>query len=249
VTISVPALDENTSLVLPMERKLSTEFTGSIPAFPMGSLVTFTVTAWDFGQQMEVSTPFSFQLATLDDVIPQIPSNGTFLYVYVYDSGAHSWVSGAAVTFAGLSNYLDIATSTRFGVAYPNVSAGPLVPVVLPANASYRVTVTDPSWVGPSTAPINRTVSVVLTLGHTLSVRGPIAVGADYTVVLEGNAMLFFLNATPAAAPSSPGVPSDQLEVPAVIGIVAALVAVVPLLAWWKSVEKRRLAQSRRVTL
>jgi hypothetical protein len=248
VTFTYPALGETVHAAIPLHRNYSTYFTGEIPAFPMGSEVSFVVEAWDFNQSMESSAPIAFTVPTLQDLLPQIPGNSTFFYLFVYDNGSHQWVSGAEISIIGPSGYLRIDTSTLYGVAYPNVSGAALVPVVLPANATYQVTINDPSW-QTGAAHFNNTITLALPLVHALKARGPVAVGSDYTVLLEGDAIMFFLNATPAAAPNSPPAITDQVELPAIVALIAGFAIVVPLLLWWRRIELRRKADARRITL
>jgi hypothetical protein len=248
VTFTYPALGETVNEAIALHRNFSTYFTGSIPAFPMGSQVSFVVEAWDFNQSIETSAPIAFTVPTLQDLIPQIPGNSTFFYLFVYDNGSHQWVTGASISIFGPSDYLRIDTSTLYGIAYPNVSGQALVPVVLPANATYQVTLSDPLWQSGS-AHFNNTIQLELPLVHALRARGPIAVGSDYTVLLEGDAVMFFLNATPAAVPGSPSAASDQIELPAIVALIAGLAIVVPLLLWVRRIESRRKAESRRITL
>ena len=249
VSFSYPALGETATTVVPLTRERSTLFTGSIQPFPIGSQIAFSVEAWDFAQHEDLSSVFSYSVPTLSELIPTIPGNSTFFYVYVYDNGTQSWVSNAHVQISGVSNSVGLEMLTSYGVAYPNVSGLPLVPVLIPANSSYRISVLDSAWVPP--APLasgNLTITVLL--GHTVGARGPIAVGPDYWVVQEGDAFMFYLNATPPAVVASPPASTGgSLELAATLGLVGAGLLAIPLVLWWRRVRARRAAEERRVTL
>jgi hypothetical protein len=245
-SFSDPAIGETVNSTIPLLREFSTRFAGTLPALPLGAVASFTVVAWDFSERAESSPTYSYRAPTLSEAVPQIPGNGTFFFVYVYDNGSHDWVSNATVEIHGASNFLGIETSTIDGIAYPNVSGVPLVPVVLPANATYRISVLDPAW-SAAAAPANRTVTIALPVGTSLGARGPVYVGPDATVLVEADAVLFYLNATPAPAPGSPAAPAATAELPGLVALLGGAVAIVPLVLWWRRVEARRASEREKV--
>jgi hypothetical protein len=247
LTFTDGAIGESVNTTIALHRVFSTRFEGAVPPLPVGATATITLEAWDFRGRAESSSAITYRAPTLGEALPQVPGNATFFFVYVFDNGSHTWVSNATVSIAGASRLLHLTTRTVYGIAYPNVSGAALVPVVLPTNATYQIAVTDPAWVSPE-APANGTAAVTILVGGPSGPAGPIAVGRDYTVLRSGNAIEFFLNATLATPPPSPVAPLGWVELPAIVGLVGGLFAVLPLLVWWRRLEERRASERKRVT-
>ena len=248
-TLSYPLLHETVQLTLPFHRLTSIDFAAQIPGLPLAAWVNFTLYAWDFTEHLETSPLFGYHTPDLVNSVPSLPGNSSFFYVDVYDNGTGSWVSGAHVQIFGLGGVYNIVSNTSYGVAYPNETGAPFTPLLLAANATYVVTLTDPYFV-PSggRAPDNINVTV---LGlHSMVAHQTLLAGSDYTVVQEGNSVVFWLNATPPPPGPSPTVSSgNAVPIGAIIGVVAALVVSIPLLQWWAKIRARRKAEEKRVTL
>ena len=247
-TLSYPLLHETLTQTSPFTRITSTDFVGSIPGLPIGSFVNFTVYAWDFSERLEISPEFGYYTPDLSTQIPVIPGNASFFYVFVYDNGSSHWVSGAKVQIQGFGGVYNSLANTTAGVAYPNQTTLPFTPLLLVANSSYRVTVTDPFFV-PSPGSPGPAVNVSVLALHIMSARQTLSAGPDYTVVQEGSAVVFWLNATappPAVSPSNGG---GNIPLSGILGIVAAAVLMVPLVLWFRQIRARRKAEERRVTL
>jgi hypothetical protein len=181
-----------------------------------------------------------------------VAGNSSFFYVFVYDNGSQSWVSGAKVQIQGPNGFVNSVSNTTLGVAYPNATRTPFIPLLLPANASYLVTVVDPWFVPPgarSTTPINVTVVAL----HSMTLRQSLQQGANDLVVLEGNSILFYLNATPPMPTVSPsvqsGIPSSVVPAAAVFGFLGATIALAFIGPWWIAIRRRRKEEEKRVTL
>ncbi len=250
IAFSYPALGETATTILPLVRERSTVFNGVIPPFPIGSQVSFSVEAWDFVQHEDVSSVYSFSVPTFSELVPVLPGNATFFYVYVFDNGTQSWVSGAHVQITGLSDGVNIETPTSYGVAYPNVSGEVLTPAIVPANSTYRISVLDPFWV-PAGGLSGGNVSLIVSIPHVPTNRGPLEVGGDYWVVQEGNAFLFYLNATPPGLVAAPPATTSTgaLGIAGLVGLIAGGLMAIPVYAWWRRVRSRRQAEEKRVTL
>ncbi|HTT34922.1 MAG TPA: hypothetical protein VMH78_03510, partial [Thermoplasmata archaeon] len=248
--ISYPLLHETAVLKSPFTRVSSTEFVGSVPALPIGSFVNFTVDAWDFAQRLEISPGFGYYVPDLATTVPVIPDNASFVYVFVYDNGSQTWVSGAEVTIQGFNNVYNSIGNTTFGVAYPNQTFQPYAPLLLPANASYRITVHDPWFVPSAPGLTGGDVNATVLLLHTMTARQTLFQGDDYAVVQEGNAVVFWLNATAPNPSLSPTTNSGgSVPLGAVVGIVGSVVVGVPVVLWWMQIRRRRKEEERRVTL
>ena len=250
ITVSIPLLHEVSTETVPMVRNTSTHWMGKIPAMPIGVSVSFLVDAWDFNQRLEVSPSLTYAVPDLLTYVGTIPGNDAFFYVAVYDNGTGSWVSNATVQVRSATDLYNTVGRTVFGLAYPNQTRSTFVPLLLPANLSYTLTVTDPAFQPPgarSSGPIVVNVSAV----HSMSARQTLAVGDGYIVVQEGNLFLFWLNATAPSAPVSPSLGSTSLSasVAAVLGVVAASAAALPIVYWWAEIRNRRAAEERRITL
>jgi len=247
--VTYPALNETATGTVTLGRLNSTNFVGSLPAMPLGSVVTFQVLAWDFSQYREQSTTYSFTTPTVGSLVDRVPTNSTFFLVYVYDNGTHRWVSGASVSIVGVSGYLRTNATTFDGVAYPNATASPFVPLLLPAGATYKISVSDPSFAPPSGSTPS-SVSVELPAPHNLTTEGTLLVGADYEVAQSGDSIYFWLNQTaPSATYSSPVAIGAAPLIGAGIGLGAIALCLLPLMMWWSKIRARRLAQEKRITL
>jgi hypothetical protein len=245
---SYPAIDEKVIADLPMVRQSSTVFTGTVPGAPLGAYVNFTIDAWDFAQHQLVSTPYSWVTPTFADYVPFVPGNASFFYVYVYDNGTHSWATNATVTVTGPSSFINSVGNTTYGVRYPNASGNVLVPLLLVANQSYLVVVSDPSFV-PTVGGLHTTVEANITAYHTMATRQTLVSAANYRVVEEGQAIVFFLNATPPPPTESPSAQPSGVPIAALVGLAATIVTAVPLYLWWRQIRARRKEEEKRVTL
>lgn len=246
-TLGYPQLNERVSGVVPMTRVSSTYFYGRLPGFPLATNVNLTVLAWDFQQRLEVSPQLSYAVPNFATWVPLLPANETFFYVYVFDNGTGQWVNGAKVQIEGPHDYYNVVTNTTLGVAYPNQTRFQYVPLLLPANASYLVTVDDPMFLPASThisTPLNVTV-----LGlHSMTSRQTLASASTYLVVQEGDAILFYLNASsppPVVSPST----GSAVPLAGLIGLIASVPVALVLYWWWGQIRARRRAEERRVTL
>ncbi len=247
-TLSYPLLHETVTFTVPLHRITSVQFVGSIPGMPIGSFVNFTIDAWDFTQRLEISPVFGYFTPDLTTQVPTIPGNASFFYVFVFDNGSGQWVSGAQVQIQGYGGVFNSITNTTAGVAYPNETSAPFTPLLLAANFSYHVVVTDPYFVpsGRSQAgPVNATVLVL----HAMSAHQTLVAASTYQVVQEANAIIFWLNATPPPPLPSPSNGGGAVPLPAILGTAAAFLVMFPLARWWQQIRQRRKAEERRVTL
>ncbi|MCI4332599.1 MAG: hypothetical protein L3K01_02545 [Thermoplasmata archaeon] len=247
-SFSYPAINERIVVNIPMFRLTSTIFRGTLPGVPVGSFVNFTVDAWDFSQHQLVSPEFSYVTPSFAEYNPFVPGNETFFYVYIFDNGTHEWVSGATVQVTGPHGFLNSVSNTTYGISYPNATLAPFVPLLLPANESYHVSVRDPAFVPTGTAPpelLNATVVAT----HALSARQTLVSAPNYFVVQEGSSILFYLNGTPAPPVASPPATASGIPLPALIGLVATIATAVPLYFWWTQIRARRKEEEKRVTL
>jgi hypothetical protein len=251
LTLTYASVNETVLTTIPLHRANSTHFLGTIPPLPLGTQASYRVVAWDFAQSREVSNAYLYDTPTLSQLLPSVPSNSTFFVVYVYDAGNGGWVSGANVTVTGVasSGYVRTSALTFAGVAYPNATGRPFVPLLLTAGVSYRVTVSDPTFLpgGATTAPV---VSVELTVPHSPTGSGVLEDGANWVVGEAGASLYFWLNQTYAgvtyAAPV--GITAGP-TVLAGVGLGAAALVVLPLLAWWGRIRAKRTEQEKRITL
>jgi hypothetical protein len=248
-SVSYTALGENTTYSLAMDRINSTHFNATIPAMPLNTTVTYTVTAWDFAQDRVTSVMYEYRTPLLSDTLLTVPENSTFFLAYVYDAGTQSWVSGATVQVLGLSGYLHVTTKTLGGIAYPNATGRPFVPEFLPAGESYRIYVNDSSFMPNGGASPSVFVNIVA--DHTLNGEGVIAVGPSYEVAQSGNAFYFWLNETPPtftySAPTG-GIGASTALI-AALGLGALALVSIPTMLWWRALRARRQAEERRITL
>jgi hypothetical protein len=247
-SFSYPAIGERITVNLPMHRVSSTEFKGTILGAPVGSFVNFTVAAWDFLQHQLVSPEFSYVTPSFSDFVPFVPGNETFFYVYVYDNGTHSWVSGATVEVIGPHGFVHSIGNSTYGVSYPNASFAPFTPLLVPANETYLISVRDPAFV-PTVGAIPAAMNATVVAYHTLSARATLVSAPNYFVVQEGSSVLFYLNSTPPPPVSSPPSVPNGIPLPALIGLLATIVTAVPLYLWWRQIRARRKEEEKRVTL
>jgi hypothetical protein len=245
---SYPEIGEKVVVDLPMLRVSSTIFTGTVPGAPLGSFVNFTIDAWDFAQHQLVSTPYSFVTPTFASWVPFVPGNASFFYVYVYDNGSHEWASNVSISVTGPSDYIHTVANTTYGVSYPNASGNAQVPLLLVANQTYLITVTDPAFV-PTVGGVAKTIEANVTAYHTMSTRQTLVSAANYRVVEEGQAIVFYLNGTPPPPTESPSAQPTGVPAAAVVGILATVVTAVPLYLWWRQIRARRKEEEKRVTL
>lgn len=252
LTFTFPAINETVAQQIPLHRVNSTHFLGMIPPVPIGSEVSFEMVAWDFSQNREVSTTnFTYSTDPLPAFFAAVPSNSTFFVVNVYDNGTGKWVNGADVTFTGVagSGYLRTESRTFGGVTYPNATGAAFVPLLLSADASYRIVVNDstflPGGVGPAPS-----VGVTLAMPHAPSRTGIVAVGPTYAIAENGPYLYFWLNQSYSSVTySAPNSVTSTLTFEAGVGLVAVALAGVPLYFWWATIRARRLEQERRITL
>lgn len=244
-------LGETVPVTVPFHRENSTHFAAAIPPLPLGAAVRFQVSAWDFAQTRETSTVESYTVEDLNHLLPTVPANSTFFVVYVYDNGPRQWVSNARVDVIGLASlgYVFSSAQTFGGVAYPNATGKPFVPLLLPAGTSYRIQVTDPTFLptGAFTAP---TVNVTVEMPHAPTRSGVLVVGTDYIIAESGPAIYFWLNQTYSPVTYSAPTPfGTGAVVGAALGLAALTVTGLPLVVWWSSIRARRAEQERRITL
>ncbi|MCI4352420.1 MAG: hypothetical protein L3K14_03425 [Thermoplasmata archaeon] len=252
-SFSAPLVGDLVQGTLSLGRGTSTNWTGALPGLPIDTNVNFTVQAWDFQNRLESSPRFAYHVEGLAGYAPAIPANATFFYVFVYDSGSGTWVNGAVVQIRSPSGYLNSISRTTFGVAYPNGSFDPFAPLLLPANVTYRISVDDPAFV-PSSGPVQQPLVLDFPAPHSLTIpgggeHGTLIQAPTYTVLVEGDALLFWLNGTPPGPAPSASLAAAQISLPQVVGLVAAVALTVPLLGWWGQLRKRRKAEERRITL
>jgi len=251
LSLTYPGINATVNEPIAFHRTNSTNFLGTIPALPLGSDVQFQVVAWDFSQNRETSGFYAYDTPTLGQFLPTIPTNSTFFVVYVYDNGTGRWVSGANVAVLELESSGYVATSSRTfgGIAYPNASRAPFVPLLLSAGATFRIYVNDSSFLpsGVSTAP---SVQVNLVMPHAPSRTGVLVATPTYVIAEAGASIYFWLNQSePSIAYSPPVGLNGASLLGAGIGLVALTLAGIPLLMWWARIRARRAEQERRVTL
>jgi hypothetical protein len=246
-SVNLPLLQEVTSYSARFVRFNSTSFLGTIPGLPVGAGVNFTVEAWDFSSVGESSPNYNYSVETLGSVLGTIALNGTFFYVAVHDAGTGVWVTGATVTVAGPGGYFRSLGTTLGGLVYPNATGAPFQPIVVPAGATYVVTVKDPTF-RPGGFGLSVPVHVDLAATHSMGSHAILATNTTYSVFLNGNILVFWLNATsPAAGSADPD--TNLLLVAGAIGLAATALVIFPLLGWWRRIQKRREEETRRVTL
>ncbi len=247
-TVTVPLLGENTTSSVSLARIDSVTFAGSLPPEPVGAQVSFYVEAWDFSLQVEQSPVRVYAVPSFSSLVPTVPANMTFFYLAVYDAGTGHWVTGAAVSITLAEKSFADSGSTIAGLAYPTIaSAGPEYPAVVPADLAYSIEVTDP-WFLPPGAASAPVVAFSVYVTHDPRTHGVAAVGSNWVVVQDGALFLVWLNATaPALAGAPPVLPA--VGIGNWIGLAAATVCLVPLVRWWRGVQRRKAEEIRRITL
>lgn len=245
-----PRIHEQVNGLLPLVRHSSTFFQAKVPGLPLGSVVNFSILAWDFNQRFEVSPIYTYSTPSFSVYVPFVPGNQTFFYVFVYDNGTGNWVSGAQVTISGPSHFFNSVSTSTFGVAYPNSTTNPYVPLLVPANQSYNVSVYDKRFI-PVSSGIAQQVNVVVAGLHPMTAHQTLVQTDTYLVVQEGDAIVFWLNASPPAPAVSPAAspPSNAVPLTAIIGLAAAVIVSVPVLLWWRQIRAKRKEEEKRVTL
>lgn len=251
LSLTDAGINATVSEQITLHRVNSTDFVGAIPPLPLGSDVSFEVVAWDFSQNRELSGQYQYVTPTLSQLLPTIPPTSTFFVVYVYDNGTGQWVSGADVSVLEVesSGYVVTHARTFGGVAYPNATGAPFVPLLLSAGATFRIYVNDSSFLpaGQVTAP---SVVVTLVLPHAPSGTGVLVAAPNYVVAQAGPSIYFWLNqSVPAVAYATPEGLTGAALVGAALGLGALTLAGVPLFLWWARIRARRAEQERRVTL
>lgn len=254
-SVTLALVHETVNLTVPFHRTSSTIFQAKIPGLPLGATVTFSLFAWDFTQRLEVSPQFGYCTPDFTTFVPAgVPVNSTFFYVLVYDNGSHSWVSNAKVQVMGPGGFFNSLGNSTFGLSYPNSTQGLFQPLLLPAGATYQVSVNDP-WFQPSGHTAGAVV-VNVSGQHALTNEQTLYQGSDYLVVQEQNIFLFYLNSTPPAPTNSPSSTTTYgsygfggFTAFDYAGMIAFAVASFSLFYWWKQIGDRRKAEERRVTL
>jgi hypothetical protein len=228
-------------------RNNSTTMHAALPPFPLGSLVSFTVLAWDYQMLLEVSHAYTFETPVLSVIVPQIPVNLTFFTVFVYDNSTNSWVNGATVQIQDPTSYINSISTTQFGIAYPNETFSRWTPLLLPANVTYNVSIFDRSFITAGDQ-FASTISVNVYATHAMSNSGTLAQTDHYTVIQEGPAIFFYLNTT---APGPLFSPASATVVPlaAVLGLAGAFLGAIIIVPWWLNIQAKRKAEEKRVTL
>jgi hypothetical protein len=223
---------------------------GVLPAMPLNATVTFSVTAWDFGQDQESSADFTYATPSLAGEMATVPTNSTFFLTYVYDAGHDAWVSGASVEVESTLGFLHVTGTTFLGVDYPNATGDPFVPVFLPAGETYRIYVNDSAFLpaGSRAAP---SVSVLIRATHDLTTDGILEVGPNYEVAEAGSSIFFWLNESGPGVTYSPGAGAidTTTALAAGLGLGALALVAIPTVLWWRSIRARRESEERRITL
>jgi hypothetical protein len=253
-TVAYPQLHETIHQTLELNRISSIVFAGKIPALPVDTIVNFSVLAWDFTDAIEQSSEYSYSVQTFSQFIGPVPSGLAFFYVYVFDNGSQTWVQGAQVQITGPNGVFNSVSNTTLGVSYANQSGTPFTPLLVQANATYNVTVTDNRFVpGGGNGGPNGPISVSVVATNPMTTDRALASTPNYIVLEQGDQILFYLNATAPVLPASPsvstGAPLGTLEVAAAVGLLAATAAMIPLLMWWRQIKARRTIEEKRVTL
>ena len=249
--ISYPLLHEVVTVDRPLSRVSSTIFLGSLAGLPLGSFVNFTVYAWDFNQRLEACPLFGYYTPDFAMYVPLVQGNSTFFYIFVYNNGTKNWVTGAHVQISGPHDFFNSISNTTYGAAYPNETRNPFIPLLLPANTSYMISVSAPGFT-PSGGAQGDAVNATIRGLHAMTNRQTLVLGGNYEVVQEASTIVFYLNTTTPTTPSSPAVPPNptgQVPVAALLGIAAAGAASVPIALWWRQIRARRKEEEKRVTL
>ncbi|MCI4322573.1 MAG: hypothetical protein L3K03_00875 [Thermoplasmata archaeon] len=255
-SFSFPGLTGASSGTVLLSRINSTTEQGQIPALPLGAWVNFTVYAWDYVNNLEISKTYTYSTTTFANAVTTVAPNLAFFNVYVYDNGTHEWVTGAQVTVSGSNGFIDSVSTTTYGVTYPNTTGHPYVPLLLPANVTYNITVRDPSF-QPVGAVAGNPVSVFFLAAPESGIaknpsgtEAPIAVASTYTVIESGLGIYFWLNATPPGpAYSHPAQLDGSLAIAPLATLLVTCLAGLGFLLWWRQIRAKRREQEKRITL
>ncbi len=239
--VDLPQINSGSQGTVVFHRTNSTSFWGTIPAMPVGAVVGFELLAWDFHSTLLTSSVTVYSVESFSTVVPTVPVNGTFFYVGVYDAGAQSWLNDASYSIVAQSGFIRSVGTTTDGLAYPNATGQRYYPLVVPAGVTYNITVT------PAGKP-SEAVSIDFTPSHVPSGHFELANGPTWSVVQEGDLLIFYLNST-AVAPSSASPATNVMEIATIAGLAVAAVTVIPLVAWWSQIQRRREEEVKRVTL
>ncbi|HEV2519706.1 MAG TPA: hypothetical protein VGX00_03685 [Thermoplasmata archaeon] len=247
-TMSYPPLSEVATAILNLGRVNSTTFEGTIPGMPLNASVNFTILAFDYNHHLDESSPYSYSVPSLQTYVPVLPVNDTFFYVYVYNNGSASYVSGALVQIRGPTPAFNTVSSTRFGIAYPNATGNDFKPLLVVANASYTISVSS-NVIASLTGGRPLTATVAGT--NPMKVHATLAHGDDYIVVQEGNSIYFWINGTVASTVFSPAAGSGGggVQLAGFFALAGTAVMAFVLYRWFDQIQKRRKAEERRVTL
>ena len=246
-TVSLPLLNEVSTASVRLGRLNSTSFEGVLPGLPVGANVNFTVEAWDFASVGEISPDYNYSVAPISTLFPSIAQNGSFFYVAVRNAGSSSWVNGATVSIRGPGGYFHSTGTTFDGLAYPNATNAPFVPIVVPAGQTYTINVSDPN---DHTAGVGLSSGVALNLSatHAMGTHAVLLTATDYSVYQDGNLIVFWFNSTAPVA-TTPSPDTTPILIGSIAGLVAVALIVFPLLGWWRRIQKRREEETKRVTL
>jgi hypothetical protein len=249
---SVPALHELTPGQAFFGRVNSTTLTLQLPPVPVGGFFNFTVLVWDYQGSIETSAQYAYSVVPFARLVPTIPSQLGFLWVYVFDNGTHRWVDGASVSITSASGFVNTTTRSQFGVAYPNQTGKPFVPLLLTANESYNVLVNDPRFF-PASQATSESVHAFVTLRNPSTFFGTLVQATDYTVLVSGGggatSLYFFLNTTGPGPSFAAGPPIEPTLIGPIVGLALAVGVLLILVPWWRQISARRKEQERRVTL
>lgn len=240
------ALHEVVQQQLTFSRNNSTAMWATLPPFPMGSTLNFSVLAWDYTNGLDISPPYVFTTLTQAQMIPRILPSLTFFTVFVYDNGTGTWVSGATVRIQNPSAFVNSVGQSAFGISYPNQTFNPWLPLLIPANVSYNISISDARFQPTGTS--SGTVYVHFLAAHQLVYFGTLRQEPDYVVIQEGASIYFYLNSTLAGPLFSPPNPST-VSIGAVLGVAGGFGALAITLPWWARIQERRKAEEKRVTL
>jgi hypothetical protein len=247
-TFEMPAIHERTTGIAIFYRLNSTNLQVRMPSLPLGGYINFTLLVWDYQNTLEESTEYGYSIQPFNTVVPRVGQNLGFLWVYVYDNGTKTWAQDAQVSITGGAQFVNVQTATVFGVAYPNLTGEPFAPFLLPANSTYNITISDSKFL-PSGSVVPPQISILLTLHNPMTQVETLRQTDSYTVVLSGDQLFFWLNTTSPAVTYSPGPAVDLSLVVPIIGLIAAVGAVLPMIWWYREIVQRRKEQEKRVTL
>jgi hypothetical protein len=251
-TFTYLPLGESTFNVLPMVRVNSTAFWVNIPSMPLSSVINFTVEASDYSHHLDISPVYEYATQTLPEWVTVIPQNETFFYIYVFNNQTQSYLSGSQVQIREVrAAGINTLSTTRFGIAYPNATGNDYLPLLVPANETYNITVIP--YASANLASEDHEIDVVFNAtGQTAIAREhrTLQKGGDYYVLQEGNSLYFWVNGTVSTtiyAPSQGN--SGVTAIAGIIGLAGAAVVSIVVWMWFRDVQARRKAEEKRVTL